>query len=144
MRSLPFIGAHRRGKAHSDDDVPAVLTTTEHGEVGFDQSAGCLAGIMNLEGDENGPSLPAIKVVNDYITAWLLSTGIVEALTRRALNGGSYRVHVSLTRAALWLISLGILEKAYATAVAGTDGAHTYLDPEVFIAGIFRFSATRP
>jgi len=102
--------------------------------IGFDQSAGCLAGIMNLEGDENGPALPVIKVVNDYITAWLLSTGIVEALTRRAVMGGSYRVHVSLTRAALWLISLGLFEKSYATAVAGTDGAHAYLDPEVFIA----------
>ena len=102
--------------------------------IGFDQSAGCLAGIMNLEGDENGPALPTIKVVNDYITAWLLSTGIVEALARRAVDGGSYRVHVSLTRAALWLISLGLFEKSYATAVAGTDGAHAYLDPEVFTA----------
>jgi crotonobetainyl-CoA:carnitine CoA-transferase CaiB-like acyl-CoA transferase len=102
--------------------------------IGFDQSAGSLTGIMNLEGDENGPALPAIKVVNDYITAWLLSTGIVEALARRAVNGGSYRVHVSLTRAALWLVSLGLFDKAYATQVAGTDGAHAYLDPEIFTA----------
>ncbi|MDT7590041.1 MAG: hypothetical protein QOE32_7591 [Pseudonocardiales bacterium] len=102
--------------------------------IGFDQSAGCLAGIMNLEGDANRPALPTIKVVNDYITAWLLSTGIVEALARRAVDGGSYRVHVSLTRAALWLISLGLFEKSYATAVAGTGGAHAYLDPEVFTA----------
>jgi crotonobetainyl-CoA:carnitine CoA-transferase CaiB-like acyl-CoA transferase len=102
--------------------------------VGFDQSAGSLAGIMNLEGDEHGPALPVIKVVNDYITAWLLATGIVEALTRRAVDGGSYRVHVSLTRAALWLISLGVFEKSYATAVAGTGDAHAYLDPEVFTA----------
>ncbi|MCU1680827.1 MAG: biosynthetic enzyme [Amycolatopsis sp.] len=102
--------------------------------IGFDQSAGCLAGIMNLEGDENGPALPVIKVVNDYITAWLLTTGIVEALARRAVDGGSYRVHVSLTRAALWLISLGVFEKSYATAIAGTGGAHAYLDPEVFTA----------
>jgi crotonobetainyl-CoA:carnitine CoA-transferase CaiB-like acyl-CoA transferase len=68
---------------------------------------------MNLEGDANRPALPTIKVVNDYITAWLLSTGIVEALARRAVDGGSYRVHVSLTRAALW---------------------HAYLDPETFTA----------
>ena len=102
--------------------------------IGFDQSAGCLAGIMNLEGDESGPALPTIKVVNDYITAWLLSTGIVEALARRTVDGGSYRVHVSLTRAALWLISLGVFEKSYAAAVAGTGDAHAYLDPEVFTA----------
>jgi hypothetical protein len=89
---------------------------------------------MNLEGDENGPTLPTIKVVNDYITAWLLSTGIVEALARRAIDGGSYRVHVSLTRAALWLISLGVFKISYATAVGGTGGAHAYLDPQVFTA----------
>jgi crotonobetainyl-CoA:carnitine CoA-transferase CaiB-like acyl-CoA transferase len=110
------------------------LTGPWASRVGFDQSAGCLAGIMNLEGDENGPALPVIKVVNDYITAWLLSTGIVEALARRAVDGGSYRVHVSLTRAALWLISLGVFDKSYATAIAGTGGAHTYLDPELFTA----------
>jgi crotonobetainyl-CoA:carnitine CoA-transferase CaiB-like acyl-CoA transferase len=110
------------------------LTGPWANRVGFDQTAGSLAGIMNLEGDENGPALPVIKVVNDYISAWLLTTGIAEALARRAVDGGSYRVHVSLTRAALWLISLGLFEKSYATAVAGTGGAHAYLDPEVFTA----------
>jgi len=44
---------------------------------------------MNLEGDESGPALPTIKVVNDYITAWLLSTGTVEALARRAVDGAA-------------------------------------------------------
>jgi len=33
-----------------------------------------------------------------------------------------------------WLISLGLFEKSYATAVAGAGGAHAYLDPEVFTA----------
>jgi hypothetical protein len=41
---------------------------------------------------------------------------------------------VSLTRVALWLVSLGLFEKSYAAQVAGTDGAHAYLDPEVFTA----------
>jgi len=106
------------------------------GHVGFDQSAGSLVGMMNLEGGGK-PALPPILVVNDYIVSWLLAAGIVEALSRRAVAGGSYRVHVSLTRAALWILSLGIFERSFAHATAGGAGGnedHRYLDPELFTA----------
>ncbi|WP_027928572.1 CoA transferase [Amycolatopsis thermoflava] len=102
--------------------------------VGFDQSAGSLVGMMHLEGDGVRPALPPILVVNDYIVSWLLTAGIVVALTRRARDGGSYRVHVSLTRAALWILSLGVFDKAYATETAGRGEEHAYLDPETFTA----------
>ncbi|WP_345034732.1 hypothetical protein [Kutzneria kofuensis] len=52
--------------------------------------------------------------------SWLMATGAAEALARRAVEGGSYRVHVSLTRAALWILSLGVFDKAYAASVAGS------------------------
>src|SRR5206468_2253746 len=71
------------------------------GRVGFDQTAGSLVGMMNLEGDAAGPALPPILAVNDYIVSWLMAAGAAEALARRAVEGGSYRVHVSLTRVAL-------------------------------------------
>ncbi|MEU6132288.1 CoA transferase [Saccharopolyspora sp. NPDC047091] len=116
-------------------------TTTLNGErgpwagrVGFDQTAGSLTGMMNLEGDGETPALPPILVVNDYIVSWLLTTGITEALARRAVDGGSYRVHVSLTRAALWILSMGVFDKEYAAATAGSDARHAYLDPETFTA----------
>lgn len=102
--------------------------------IGFDQTAGSLIGIMNLEGDAEGPALPPVMVVNDYITSWLTAAGIVEALCRRAQEGGSYRVHVSLTRAALWILSMGVFAKDYARAVAGRSEQHAYLDPETFSA----------
>ncbi|MFC4947628.1 CoA transferase [Pseudonocardia sp. GCM10023141] len=107
--------------------------------VGFDQTAGCVTGMMHLEGgmgpDGSGtPALPPILVVNDYIVSWLLATGITAALTRRAVEGGSYRVHVSLTRAALWVLGLGIFDRDYAHEVAGSGGEHAYLDPETFTA----------
>ncbi|MFI0470355.1 CoA transferase [Saccharopolyspora sp. 5N102] len=102
--------------------------------VGFDQSAGSLVGMMNLEGDGETPALPPILVVNDYIVSWLLALGIGQALIRRATEGGSYRVHVSLTRAALWILSMGIFDRDYAHAVAGTGEEHAYLDPETFTA----------
>ncbi|TVT18383.1 carnitine dehydratase, partial [Amycolatopsis rhizosphaerae] len=104
------------------------------GRVGFDQTAGSLVGMMHLEGGERGPALPPILVVNDYIVSWLLTAGIVAALIRRAERGGSYRVHVSLTRAALWILSLGVFDPGYAREIAGTGEPHAYLDPETFTA----------
>jgi crotonobetainyl-CoA:carnitine CoA-transferase CaiB-like acyl-CoA transferase len=108
------------------------------GRVGFDQSAGSLTGMMHLEGGigrgGDHPALPPIMVVNDYIVSWLLAAGTVEALCRRSQAGGSYRVHVSLTRVALWILSLGIFDLDYARATAGTGTEHAYHDPEVFQA----------
>ncbi|TVS98732.1 carnitine dehydratase, partial [Amycolatopsis bartoniae] len=104
------------------------------GRVGFDQSAGSLAGMMHLEGDGGRPALPPILVVNDYIVSWLMTAGVVEALTRRSREGGSYRVHVSLTRAALWILSMGVFDKVYATETAGRGEQHAYRDPETFTA----------
>jgi len=101
---------------------------------GFDQSAGCVTGVMTLEGSPTAPKLPSILVVNDYLGSWLLTTGIVAALMRRAREGGSYRVHVSLTRLSLWLYTLGIFDKSYAQATANGSEAHRYLDPDVFQA----------
>ncbi|GAA1691542.1 CoA transferase [Fodinicola feengrottensis] len=102
--------------------------------VGFDQTAGSLVGMMTLEGDGDRPALPPIMVVNDYVTSWLMAAGIVEALARRAVDGGSYRVHVSLTRAALWILSMGIFDRPYALRTAGQGTEHAYLDPETFVA----------
>jgi crotonobetainyl-CoA:carnitine CoA-transferase CaiB-like acyl-CoA transferase len=104
------------------------------GRIGFDQTAGSLVGMMLLEGGGTRPALPPILVVNDYIVSWLLAAGIVEALCRRAQHGGSYRVHVSLTRVALWILTLGIFDREYALATAGTGERHAYLDPETFTA----------
>ena len=104
------------------------------GRLGFDQTAGSLVGMMHLEGGGLRPALPPILVVNDYIVSWLMTAGIVEALRRRAVDGGSYRVHVSLTRAALWILAMGVFDKDYATETAGRGDEHAYLDPETFTA----------
>ncbi|MFF5991696.1 CoA transferase [Prauserella flavalba] len=102
--------------------------------VGFDQTAGGLTGMLLLEGDGERPSLPPIMVVNDYVVSWLLTVGIVEALARRTTEGGSYRVHVSLTRTALWILGMGVFDRDYAHETAGHGEEHAYLDPETFTA----------
>lgn len=101
---------------------------------GFDQSAGCVTGIMALEGNLQAPQLPPVVVINDYLTSWLAQVGVVAALKRRAEEGGSWHVHVSLTRVALWLISLGLFDKDWAHRTAGSQEQHLYLDPECFQA----------
>jgi crotonobetainyl-CoA:carnitine CoA-transferase CaiB-like acyl-CoA transferase len=101
---------------------------------GFDQSAACVTGIMALEGSVQQPQLPPIIVINDYLASWLAQVGVVAALRRRAEEGGSYHVHVSLSRIALWIMSLGMFDKDWAYRTAGSSDRHSYLDPETFRA----------
>src|SRR6202008_3269922 len=51
-----------------------------------------------------------------------------------SIEGGSYRVTVSLTRTVLWLLSLGIFDKAYAQATAGSSDEHADIAPDLFTA----------
>jgi len=104
------------------------------GRIGFDQDAGAATGVFTLEGTEDKPALAPIFVVNDYIMAWLATTGINAALARRAREGGSYRVHVILSRASMWMFTLGIFDKEFALRTAGTSPDHIYTDPETFTA----------
>jgi hypothetical protein len=46
-------------------------------------------------------------VLNDYIAGYIGAAGIIAALRRRASEGGSYHVRISLARAAMWFMSLG-------------------------------------
>lgn len=101
---------------------------------GFDQSAGSVTGIMALEGSPDRPALPPVGVVNDFLTPWLAQAGVVSALRRRAAEGGSYHVHVSLSRVALWILALGIFDKDWAYRTAGMSEPHRYLDPDIFTA----------
>jgi crotonobetainyl-CoA:carnitine CoA-transferase CaiB-like acyl-CoA transferase len=104
------------------------------GRIGFDHTAGGVSGILALEGSVETPMLPQIFVVNDYIASWIATVGAIAALRRRATEGGSYRVNVSLARVSLWLLRMGIFTKDYARKVAGTTGRHAYRDPETFEA----------
>ena len=56
------------------------------------------------------------------------------ALERRAKEGGSYRVRVSLDRVSLWILSMGIYDKTYAHQTAGSSEKHEYIGPDLFTA----------
>ncbi len=102
--------------------------------IGFDQNAGGVSGVFALEGTLDNPKLTDIFVVNDYAMAWLATVGVMCALKRRAVEGGSYRVRLSLARLSVWLLQMGIFDKSYAHTIAGTSGEHAYLPPELFTA----------
>jgi crotonobetainyl-CoA:carnitine CoA-transferase CaiB-like acyl-CoA transferase len=102
--------------------------------IGFDHTAGGVSGVLALEGSVEEPKLPEIFVVNDYISSWIGMVGAIAALRRRATEGGSYRVRVSLARVSLWLLQMGIFDKSYASDVAGRAGDHAYSDPDLFAA----------
>lgn len=92
---------------------------------GFDMEALTVAGVTMIEGggdrhsptgvpvgegdsDTVTPAFPPTLVLNDYIAGYLGAAGVIAALRRRAKEGGSYHVRVSLARAAMWYQSLGV------------------------------------
>ena len=62
-----------------------------------------------LEGENGIPSVPPTALINDYVTGYMGAAGATAALIRRAKEGGSYHVTVSLTRNAMWYQSLGLI-----------------------------------
>jgi CoA-transferase family III len=116
-------------------------TVVLHGEKGpwanrpgFDEIGAAVSGLFAIEGSPSQPKQPPIVPICDNVVAWLGTTGILEALRRRAIEGGSYRVVVSLTRTVLWMLSLGIFDKDYAKTTAGSTDEHKLVDPDLFTA----------
>ncbi len=100
--------------------------------VGFDEVGAAVSGLFSIEGTPTQPKSPPIIPICDNVVGWLGTVGVLEALRRRAIEGGSYRVVVSLTRTVLWLLSMGIFDKAYAQETAGSTDEHRYVAPDLF------------
>ncbi len=75
------------------------------GRPGWEQLAQTVTG-MALEhaGDAHPALVPA--AINDYTTGYLGALGVMRALARRATEGGSWHVRVSLARTSMWIMSL--------------------------------------
>jgi crotonobetainyl-CoA:carnitine CoA-transferase CaiB-like acyl-CoA transferase len=79
---------------------------------GFDMLGSAASGLAMLEGKNGAPSMPPTALINDYITGYMGAAGAAAALLKRAREGGSYHVTVSLTRCAMWYQSLGLVPEA--------------------------------
>jgi crotonobetainyl-CoA:carnitine CoA-transferase CaiB-like acyl-CoA transferase len=72
---------------------------------GWEQLAQTATGVAHEHAGSAAPSvIPA--AVTDYTTGHLAALGAMHALSRRAVEGGSWHVRVSLARTAMWLLSL--------------------------------------
>lgn len=72
---------------------------------GWEQLAQTATGVAH---EHAGTETPAVipAAVTDYTTGHLAALGAMHALSRRAAEGGSWHVRVSLARTAMWLQSL--------------------------------------
>lgn len=79
---------------------------------GFDQNGQVASGFAAMEGAPGKPRFSPVFYLADLITGYLAAAGMMAALLRRATEGGSYHVRLSLTRSAMWVQELGFLDTA--------------------------------
>jgi crotonobetainyl-CoA:carnitine CoA-transferase CaiB-like acyl-CoA transferase len=85
---------------------------------GYDPLGQVASGLAAGESSMTAPLMASTFTLNDYLAAYLAAAGTNSALLRRAREGGSYHVKVSLAGASAWLQMLGQLPPQY-----GQDGA---------------------
>ncbi|MGI8926865.1 MAG: CoA transferase, partial [Tepidiformaceae bacterium] len=73
---------------------------------GWEQLAQSTTGVAVVQGGE-GPPVLAPAAMNDYTTGYFAALGTMMALRRRALEGGSWLVQVSLSQTSMWYYRLG-------------------------------------
>lgn len=89
---------------------------------GFDTAVQAVSGIVARQGElfpgkAPGPQFYPVSAI-DYLTGYLMAFGAMVALHRRATEGGSWLVRLSLAQIGLWLQRQGELEPAALADVA--------------------------
>jgi crotonobetainyl-CoA:carnitine CoA-transferase CaiB-like acyl-CoA transferase len=101
---------------------------------GFDTVVQNVSGITTRQGDlfpgaEPGPQFYPVSAI-DYLTGYLMAFGAMVALARRAREGGSWLVRISLAQTGKWLVDRGQVPEA----------ALKDVDKELYPAEIARWS----
>ena len=78
---------------------------------GFDTVVQCASGMAMIEGGGGTPRTMPVSAI-DYVSGYLMAFGVMVALERRAREGGSWRVRVSLARTGKWIVDRGLLDAA--------------------------------
>lgn len=157
--------------AHKHNGI-VCLTVNAYGHAGpwkdrpgFDHNVQVATGVARTEGGNSKPKLSPVFYLNDFLTGYLASAGVMSALLRRAIEGGSYHVKVSLARSAMWVQDLGLIPESEFSSAPESDnyptqthtiqtdcGEVTELKPPVNLQGVPRkhldtlrpFGADRP
>jgi crotonobetainyl-CoA:carnitine CoA-transferase CaiB-like acyl-CoA transferase len=116
---------------------------------GWEQIAQCATGICLDNGDERPKLLPASAC--DYTTGYNGAYGVLLALARRAREGGSYHVRVSLCRSGMYIYKqghvrcpegeLGLSQAELDSLMIETRGGHGTLK---HLAPVLGLSETKP
>ena len=90
-----------------------------------------MTGICALEGTLDAPKYPPYGLLNDVNSDIFGALGAYAALIRRAREGGSYHVKVSLCRCSMWYGTLGFFDRSDTKR----DGEqHQLIQPDMFEA----------
>ncbi|MFA9476268.1 MAG: CoA transferase, partial [Filomicrobium sp.] len=95
-------------------------------------NAAGIAGLFTAEGTPDQPMLPQqVNVICDIMTGYLGAIGVKAALLRRAKEGGSYSVRVSLTQTVQFIMSLGFNDKRVFENLEGLGPEHQIVKPNL-------------
>ena len=100
------------------------------GKRGFDSLVQTATGINHAEAEAAGESAPKPLPVQalDHASGYLLAFGALAALRRRATEGGSWHVQVSLVRTGHWLRGLGRIEGGLACPSPTEAGIAAFME----------------
>jgi crotonobetainyl-CoA:carnitine CoA-transferase CaiB-like acyl-CoA transferase len=83
---------------------------------GFDTVVQCVSGMAMIQGGGETPRIMPVSAI-DYVSGYLMAFGVMVALERRAREGGSWGVRVSLARTGRWIVDRGLLDPAQLAGV---------------------------
>jgi crotonobetainyl-CoA:carnitine CoA-transferase CaiB-like acyl-CoA transferase len=75
---------------------------------GFDSIVQTVSGMAYAQSSDAKPKLLPVSVI-DYVSGYLMAFGAMVALARRATEGGSWLVRVSLARTGKWIVDRGLI-----------------------------------
>jgi crotonobetainyl-CoA:carnitine CoA-transferase CaiB-like acyl-CoA transferase len=87
---------------------------------GFDSIVQAVSGTALAQSGGARPALMPVSAI-DYVSGYLMAYGVMVALGRRAREGGSWLVEVSLARTARWIVDRGVVV-AYSGAAKDLPG----------------------
>lgn len=88
---------------------------------GFDQNGQVASGFAWKEGEPDKPRFSPVFYLADLMTGYFAAAGMMAALLRRSIEGGSYHVKVSLTRSVMWVQELGFLDTSRQASLPERD-----------------------
>jgi len=100
--------------------------------MGFDFNAAGLTGMLCDLGSPDQPQTPhGVNVVCDFLTGYLATLGAQAALLRRATEGGSYKVTITLSQTVMFEQAIGLVDKNTLLNLKSMGEEHQPLEPNL-------------